>query len=367
MSKRKIMLIERDEAESLILLSLFTFAATIIAVRLFLELTGYPQVGSDTLHIAHLLWGGLLLFVAVIIVLIWDNPSVMRLTAVLGGIGIGLFIDEVGKFITQSNDYFFPAAAPIIYGFFLLTVLVYLLVRRPDKADPRRAMVLALEQIQDAIYGELDAHEVRELQHNLRIAQDADRPEIAQMAALLGDYVADGNVPFKDYKPTLLQRVQLALARAGRKMGRVWHRRLIVIGLGVTAVSAILVFAALLWLSFSPTVVSTQGISALAAASRQTDVASVNGNYLRDAVQIAIGLVSLIAIALILSGREKHGILFAVISIVLSLTAVQLVTFYLDQFTAIIPTLYQLAFLFFVLTYRYWYLLPQTKTIHHKI
>jgi len=361
MKKRKYMLIERDEAENLVLLSLFSFALTIIGVRLFLEATGYPQVGNGTLHIAHVLWGGLLLFVAVVIMLIWDNPSIMRLTAVLGGIGIGLFIDEVGKFITQSNDYFFPAAAPIIYGFFLLTVLVYLLVRRPDKADPRRAMVHALEQIQDAIYGELDEHEVEELKQNLLSAQNAERDEIAQMAVLLANYVAEGNVPFKDYKPNFFQRLILTATRWGQAMGRVWHRRLIVIGLAITAVSAVIVLAGLLWLEFSPTAVSTQGISALAAASRQTDVANVNGNHLRDAVQIAIGVVSLIAITLIVKGREKQGVLFAVIAIVLSLTAVQLITFYLDQFTAIIPTLYQLGFLFLVLAYRQWYLLPETK------
>ncbi len=361
MKKRKYMLIERDEAEGLVLLSLFSFALTIIGVRLFLEATGYPQVGNGTLHIAHVLWGGLLLFVAVIIVLIWDNPSVMRLTAVLGGIGIGLFIDEVGKFITQSNDYFFPAAAPIIYGFFLLTVLVYLLVRRPDKADPRRAMVHALEQIQDAIYGELDEQEVGELKQNLLVAQDAEREEIAQMAVVLSNYVAEGNVPFKDYKPNVFQRVQLAFTHWGQAMGRVWHRRLILIGLGITAVFAVLVLGALLWLTFSPTAVAEQSLSALATASQQTDVANLNGNYLRDAVQIAIGIVSLVAIILLVKGREKQGILFAVVAIVLSLTAVQLITFYLDQFTAIIPTLYHLAFLFVVLTYRQWYLLPETK------
>lgn len=366
MNQWKKQLIERDEAENLILLSLFSFAVTIIAVRLFLEATGYPQVGNGTLHIAHVLWGGLLLFVAVVIVLIWDNPSVMRLTAVLGGIGIGLFIDEVGKFITQNNDYFFPAAAPIIYGFFLLTVLVYLIVRRPDEDDPRRAMVHALEQIQDAIYGELDEREVNELKRNLLVAQGGKREEIAQIAVLLADYVADGNVPFKNYKPTSLQRVQLTLARWLRAMGRVWHRRLIVIGLAITAVSAIVVLVGLLWLSTSETAVSDQGLTALATASQQTDLASLNGNLLRDAVQVAIGLVALSAIALITTGREKQGMLFAVIASVLSLTAVQLITFYLDQFTAIIPTIYQLAFLFFVLTYRYSYLLPQAHPIKQK-
>lgn len=35
----------------------------------------------------------------------------------------------MGKFITSSNDYFFPIAAPIIYAVFMLSVLLLLVVR----------------------------------------------------------------------------------------------------------------------------------------------------------------------------------------------------------------------------------------------
>jgi len=51
----------------------------------------------------------------------------------------------------------------------------------------------------------------------------------------------------------------------------------------------------------------------------------------------------------------------AVISVVLSLTAVPLITFYLDQFTAILPTLFQFAFLLIILAYQHWYLIPDSK------
>jgi len=115
MSVRRTIFVEREEAPTYLLLSLVSFGATVIAtvigVRLFLQLTGYPQLGGGMLHIAHLLWGGLALFVAVLLVLIWDNPGAMSSAAVLSGVGIGLFIDEVGKFITRGNDYFYPPAS----------------------------------------------------------------------------------------------------------------------------------------------------------------------------------------------------------------------------------------------------------------
>ena len=44
-------------------------------------------------------------------------------------------------FQVDKNDYFYPAAAPIIYAFFLLTVLIYLQIRRPISYDARAELL----------------------------------------------------------------------------------------------------------------------------------------------------------------------------------------------------------------------------------
>ncbi len=92
---------------------------TVVTVRVLLELTGYPQLGGGRLHIAHLLWGGLLMFAANVVLLMYA-PEWRRLCAVMAGTGFGLFIDEVGKFITADNDYFYKPALSLIYICFVV-------------------------------------------------------------------------------------------------------------------------------------------------------------------------------------------------------------------------------------------------------
>jgi len=98
--------------------------ATILVTRGFLALTGWPQLGGGGLHIAHMLWGGLGMLASLILLLSYWSPALRNTAAVVGGIGFGLFIDELGKFITSDNDYFFQPTIAVIYVVFILLFLV---------------------------------------------------------------------------------------------------------------------------------------------------------------------------------------------------------------------------------------------------
>lgn len=183
-------LVRRPGAEEHLLLSLLAFALSVTLTRLLLWLTRYPTFGGEIFHISHVLWGGLFLFAAALLPLIFANQRIYRLTAILSGLGMGLFIDEVGKFITHSYDYFFPFAAPIIYAFFLVCVLVYLQVSKPRIRSARIELYAALEYLEQVLERDLDPHERRLLTEHLESAASQDEePELAHLANLLLGFV----------------------------------------------------------------------------------------------------------------------------------------------------------------------------------
>ena len=55
--------------------------------------------------------------VALVILLGLVSPAARQVAAVVGGVGLGLFIDELGEFVTADNNYFFKPTAAIIYCF----------------------------------------------------------------------------------------------------------------------------------------------------------------------------------------------------------------------------------------------------------
>ena len=114
---------------------------TVLITRAYLAATGYPKMGNGTLHIGRVLWGGLLMLAALLIALVLSGHSARRATALLGGAGLGLFVDEIGKYLTRTNDYFFRPAAGIIYVLFTgLLLLAWHLGRwRPASPDTRLA------------------------------------------------------------------------------------------------------------------------------------------------------------------------------------------------------------------------------------
>jgi len=72
--------------------------------------------------------------VAIVIAQIHPGSRARRRSAVIGGIGFGLFIDEVGKFLTKNVNYFFRPAIAIIYAVFVVFFLVVreVILRRPQ-------------------------------------------------------------------------------------------------------------------------------------------------------------------------------------------------------------------------------------------
>lgn len=105
---------------------LVSAVASVLLIRLFLSLTGYPQIGGTGLHLAHMLWGGLLMLAAIFMALGFLSRPAHEWAAVIGGVGFGAFIDEMGKFITHDNDYFFQPTVAIIYVTF---ILIYMAMR----------------------------------------------------------------------------------------------------------------------------------------------------------------------------------------------------------------------------------------------
>ncbi|CAK9000338.1 Cilia- and flagella-associated protein 73 (Flagella-associated protein 73) (Modifier of inner arms 2 protein) (Mia2p) [Durusdinium trenchii] len=100
-------------------------AVTILLIRVGLYATGYPQLGGNGIHIAHMLWGGLLMFASQMLTFAFLGRHVQRLASVVGGIGFGMFIDELGKFITSDNDYFFKPTPFLLYiGFCILFIVL---------------------------------------------------------------------------------------------------------------------------------------------------------------------------------------------------------------------------------------------------
>ena len=151
---------------------LFSAVATVLLLRAFLAVAGYPQVGgSSGLHNAHVLWGGLLMGVAIVSMEIFPGTLVRVRAAVIGGIGFGLFIDEVGKFLTKDVNYFFKPAIAIMYAVFVVGYLGVreVLERRP--LNDRRRLALAAAALSDLSLGQLD-HQRRD--YALRLLDGVD-------------------------------------------------------------------------------------------------------------------------------------------------------------------------------------------------
>src|SRR2546426_5358622 len=152
---------------------LVSAVAAFLGVRFFLGVTGDPRLGGGGLHIAHMLWGGGLMVAALLVLLGYLGQRVRRTAAVVAGIGFGLFIDELGKFITSDNNYFFRPAIALIYVIFVLLFLCWRSLERHRTWSEETYLANALMLLQDTALHDLDPGEKYRLLQWLRRSGDA--------------------------------------------------------------------------------------------------------------------------------------------------------------------------------------------------
>jgi len=349
--------VKRAGAERYQLITLISFAASVVLTRLYLELTGFPQIGNGVLHIAHVLWGGLLLFIAALLPTLIANRWVYKLSALLSGIGVGLFIDEVGKFITRNNDYFFPFAAPIIYAVFMITVTIYLQVRRPSKHDSRAELYHALDEIMELIENDLDETERAELEARLRLViAEASYPEHARLAEALLAVIDSDTLEVVNHEPNWIQRLWAQFETIEKRIfTETRYRWLLVIGLSVAGIGLlieVIVYASTL---IAPDFVH-QLVVTLLGDSRVKGPESLLWFVILIVLSGLVGAMLLSGGALMFIGRKRVGSEISYLGVIVELTTVCLLLFYFNQFAALGTTLWAFPLLFGLMRYRLIYL-----------
>lgn len=349
---RKKSPVRRLLAERYLLISLISFAATVLLVRLFLEITNYPRVEFGTLHIAHVIWGGLFLFAAALLPVMFANRWAIFWSAFLSGVGFGLFIDEIGKFITQTNDYFYPPAAPLIYACFLLTVMIYLQFRRPRPSTTREDLYHIFSMMEELLDEDLDEEEksflIQRLSHIINTSTDKTLVRLAQslLDFLLSDILISSKPPANTLEKRwaeLIHKTEKIFTRQRLYYlligGLIWHGVISLLGL------------------FNLTLISIQTINL--EPSRiveiiQTLPPNIPPDWLlvKAASQAAIGIFSITAAALLILRRDEPAIRIGILVLTTSLTVVNLLVFYLDQFSASINAIFEFALLLGLINYR---------------
>jgi hypothetical protein len=238
----RIRLVRSIDAGGFLESFLVATVGSILGLRLYLHLANYPQVGGHGLHIAHMLWGGLLMMVALVLVLAFLGRKMQRIAAIVGGIGFGLFIDELGKFITSDNDYFYQPTIAIIYVILVLLFLAFRAIEREQTMSDVEYLANALDMIKEALF---DRVAMDQRDHALRLLQqvrsDSRLTGVINQALQLVECVPPA-------PPGVLARTVARLRAIYRQVVEYrWFRRLVVglfvlqaIGFVATAVGTVI-------------------------------------------------------------------------------------------------------------------------------
>lgn len=311
--------------------------SAVLATRLFLHLLGYPKIASENLHLAHLLWGGLFMLAGFVVSLSFLGRAAERLAAMVGGVGFGLFVDEVGKFVTHDHDYFYRPAVALIYVAFVGLFLARHAIHARRGYTSTEYLVNALREMEELALHDMDAAERKRALAWLETSDPA-HPLVAALTAALED------VPLVESP---------GMSWPGRVRGAVrdLYRRLARLPFFDKALVLFFVGQLLVKLSYGALLIFVVGLG----WERIFDVAFVGQSLERmsrlSGLEIAQLAASGVAAAFVAAGiaRLRRSRLEAYRwferAILASILLVQPFSFYLEQFAALVELGFNLAVL----------------------
>lgn len=312
----------------------------ILSIRLVLHLTGYPQIGGPELHIAHLMWGGLFMLAAFVLLFVFLGKTRLRVAAVLGGAGFGAFIDEVGKFVTRDSDYFYEPAVAIMYVTFVALLLTAHLIRGRRELTELEYLLNALHQMEDLARHDLDEAEAERALSYLEHS-DADHPLVAGLKAMLQD------VKLLPPRVTAVTRARERLRYLYRRTIRLpwFDRAVILVFVGQLALK--LLVGAVLVYSFGASLEAIRDWRLVGwLLARTRDLSGLEIAQL--AASGVSGVFVLLGVARVVRGQRMAAYQMFERAILVSILLVQVFSFYAEQFAALVELTGNLVLLFLV-------------------
>lgn len=301
-----------------------TAIVTELCIRTQLYLTHYPQLGGHGLHIAHLLWGGLFMVVALAILLSLLGRRARQSAALIGGIGFGFFIDELGKFITADNNYFYKPAAGIIYLIFIGLYMGSRAYQRHRGLTEDERVRNAIELIGEANHGPFKL-EYRDQALALLAEVPATHPLRDPLVALAGDIDTTPNPDPPWYRrgaDALASRYELWSER------RWFHRAVIAVFVFWALASIFTIFGFVLSFGFAD--------DAARAGFQEDSVSHLNFLNWATLVSTAVSTVFVVlGFGRLLRGERAAAYLWLTRALLVSIFVTRVFTFVESQFGAV--------------------------------
>ena len=312
---------------------LVTAVAAVLGIRVFLELAGYPRLGHGRLHVAHVLWGGLLMLGAIVVLLSFLSKTAHRLASALAGLGFGAFIDEVGKFVTADNNYFYVPAVALIYVTFVLTALAIHAIRTRSKYSRREYLVNALRLME-----ELALHGLDEEDRDLALLYLSRSDPAHPLVPAIRDLISRAEL-IPPTRPGFFLRSRSALRELYRRAARLRGFPAAITAFFVARLAVSLVYAVVLVFFFGLGWVRIARLSPFAHA-----VESIQNLTFVEGMQLASSLLAavftLLGVIRIHVSRLRAFEMFER-SLLVSILFTQVFSFYREQFSALLGLLVQ--------------------------